>query len=281
MVAGLGGRIIAVTEARRATELATLIRKLGGVAYSAPAVREVPREDLGPAFAVLEQICRGEIHAIIFLTGVGARAFLALAAAQHRGDAFLTAMRAMLVVARGPKPVAVLREAGVRIDVVPAEPTSEGVLTALSSYPLAGRTVAVQLYGEDNPPLLDALAARGATVREIPLYQWAPPEDEEPLSRLVRDCIAGRVDVLAFTSSPQVANVFAVAERLGLGRELRRVLGERLPVAAIGPVCAAALREWGVVASIRPEKGTMGALVHAIAEHLAANGTQDGQRGEA
>ena len=277
----LGGRTIAVTEARRATELATLIRKLGGIPYSAPAVREVPREDLGAALAVLEQICRGEVHAIIFLTGVGARAFLTLAAEQSRDDALRTAMRAMLVVARGPKPVAVLREAGLRIAVVPAEPTSEGVLAALSSHPLAGRAVAVQLYGEDNPPLLDALAARGATVREIPLYQWAPPENEEPLSRLVRDCIAGRVDVLAFTSSPQVTNVFAVAERLGLTGEFRRVLGQRVPVAAIGPVCASALRERGVLASIRPDKGTMGALVHAIVEHIAAKGTLDSRRGEA
>ncbi len=280
-MAVLGGRTIAVTEARRATELATLIRKLGGIPYSAPAVREVPREDLGAALAVLEQICRGEVHAIIFLTGVGARAFLTLAAEQSRDDALRTAMRTMLVVARGPKPVAVLREAGLRIDVVPAEPTSEGVLAALSSHPLAGRAVAVQLYGEDNPPLLDALAARGATVREIPLYQWAPPENEEPLSRLVRDCIAGRVDVLAFTSSPQVANVFAVAESLGLSGEFRRALSQRVPVAAIGPVCASALRERGVLASIRPDKGTMGALVHAIAEHIAANGTLDGRRGEA
>jgi uroporphyrinogen-III synthase len=280
-VAVLGGRTIAVTEARRATELATLIRKLGGIPYSAPAVREVPREDLGAALAVLEQICRGEVHAIIFLTGVGARTFLTLAAEQSHDDALRTAMRTMLVVARGPKPVAVLREAGLRIDVVPAEPTSEGVLAALSSHPLAGRTVAVQLYGEDNPPLLDALAARGATVREIPLYQWATPEDEEPLSRLVRDCVAGRVDVLAFTSSPQVTNVFAVAERLGLTGEFRRVLSQRVPVAAIGPVCASALRERGVLASIRPDKGTMGALVHAIAEHIAANGTPDGRRGEA
>jgi uroporphyrinogen-III synthase len=269
-VATLGGRTIALTEARRATELATLVRKLGGVPYSAPAVREVPRADLGPAAAVLERICQKQVHVIVFLTGVGTRAFLGLAREARHRLALQVALSDMLVVARGPKPQAVLREAGVRTDVAPAEPTSEGVLAALAAHPLGGRTVAVQLYGEDNPPLVEGLRARGATVLEIPLYEWAPPEDPTPLERLVRDLIAGGIDVLACTSSPQVRNVFAVAERLGLGLDLRCALVEGVAVAAIGPVCDVALREHGVTPRIQPAKGTMGALVHAIAEHFAA-----------
>jgi uroporphyrinogen-III synthase len=269
-VAALGGRTIALTEARRATELATLVRKLGGVPYSAPAVREVPRADLAPALAVLERICQKQVQAIIFLTGVGTRAFLGLALEGRHRLALQVALNDMLVVARGPKPVAALREAGVRIDVIPAEPTTEGVLAALAAHPLGGRTVAVQLYGEDNPVLVEGLEARGATVLEIPLYEWAPPEDQTVLERLVRDLIAGGIDVLAFTSSPQVRNVFAVADRLGLGLDLRGVLAQRIAVAAIGPVCDLALREYGVMPRIQPVKGTMGALVHAIAEHFAA-----------
>ena len=75
-VVSLSGKIIAITEARRAAELASLITKLGGVPYSAPAVREIPRRDLAPALEVLARICRGEVSIIIFLTGVGTRAFL-------------------------------------------------------------------------------------------------------------------------------------------------------------------------------------------------------------
>jgi uroporphyrinogen-III synthase len=266
----LGGRTIALTEARRATELATLVRKLGGVPYSAPAVREVPRADLGPAAAVLERICQKQVHVIIFLTGVGTRAFLGLALEARHRLALQVALGDMLVVARGPKPVAALREAGVRIDIVPDEPTSEGVLAALEAHALGGRTVAVQLYGEDNPPLVEGLRTRGATVLEIPLYEWAPPEDPATLERLVRDLVAGRIDVLAFTSSPQVINVFAVAQRLGLGLDLRCALAQRVAVASIGPVCDVTLREHGVLARIQPAKGTMGALVHAIAEHIDA-----------
>jgi len=131
-VPSLGGKTIAITEARRAAELATLITKLGGVPYSAPAVREVLRRDQRPALDALDRMCRREVSAIIFLTGVGARAFLSLAVEAGKRDALLAALQEMFVAVRGPKPTAVLREAGVRIDLTPAEPTSAGLLNALA-----------------------------------------------------------------------------------------------------------------------------------------------------
>jgi uroporphyrinogen-III synthase len=48
-------------------------------------------------------------------------------------------------------------------------------------------------------------------VLEIPLYEWALPEDQEPLVRFIQDVIAERIDVVAFTSSPQIN---AIAEYL-------------------------------------------------------------------
>jgi uroporphyrinogen-III synthase len=266
----LRGKTVALTESRRGPELSALVTKLGGVPYAAPAVREVPCADRAPALAVLEQICRGEVQVVIFLTGVGTRAFFDLASEPKARGRLLAALGTSFVCARGPKPIAVLREVGVRIDLVPPAPTSLALLTALNARrDLRGVVVAVQRYGDDNPAFIEGLTAPGATVLEIPLYEWALPEDEAALERLVGDVIAGRVDVLAFTSSPQVANVFAVADRLGRRPELRAALEATVAVAAIGPVCEAALRERGVVPRIRADKGTMGALVHAIAEHMS------------
>ncbi len=268
-MASLRGKTIALTEARRATELASLVVKLGGVPYSAPAVREIPRRDRRPARIALGLICADAVGVIVFLTGVGARAFLELAAEAGKREVLLRALAGMFVCARGPKPVAVLREAGVRIDLIPKEPTSEALLAELTPIRhLADSVVAVQLYGEDNIALVEGLTACGATVLEIPLYDWALPEDESPLERLVHDLIGGRIDVLALTSSPQVRNVLTVAGRLGAREKLLAALRERVTVAAIGPVCAAALGEVGVTPTIQPVKGTMGALVHAIADHL-------------
>jgi uroporphyrinogen-III synthase len=266
-MASLGGKTIAITEARRAAELASLITKLSGVPYSAPAVREIPRRDLAPALEVLARICRGEVSMIFFLTGVGTRAFFDLAAEKGKRDLLLAALGKMVVVARGPKPAAALREAGVRLDLAPKEPTSEGLMQAIVGRDLEGKLVAVQLYGDDNPVLVEGLRARGAAVLEIPLYEWALPEDQGPLIRLIRDLLDGKIDVLAFTSSPQIKHLFAVADQLGQRAELARALRDQTVVAVIGPVCQAALAEQGIVPRIQPDKGTMGALVHAIANY--------------
>ncbi len=276
-MSALRGKTIAITEARRAAELATLITKLGGVPCSAPAVRELPRRDRGPALAVLDRVCRHEVAVIVFLTGVGARAFFQLAADAGQREALLAALPRMVVAARGPKPVAVLREAGVRIDLTPEEPTSEGLLAALARHDLRGRLVAVQLYGDANPRLVEGLQARGATVLEIPLYEWALPADQGPLERLVHDLVDGRIDVLAVTSSPQITHLFAVAERLDLRQRLCGALRDAVTVAVVGPVCEAALKEHGIVPQVRSDKGTMGALVHAIAQHLATREADHGR----
>jgi uroporphyrinogen-III synthase len=140
------------------------------------------------------------------------------------------------------------------------------MMQALAGHDLHGKLVAVQLYGDDNPVLVEGLQARGASVLDIPLYEWALPEDQGPLLRLVRDLLDGKIDVVAFTSSPQVKHLFAVAEQLGLRAELAGALRDKAVVAVIGPVCQAALAEHGIVSRIQPDKGTMGALVHAIAE---------------
>jgi uroporphyrinogen-III synthase len=267
-VPSLRGKTIAITESRRAQELSALITKLGGVPLSAPALVEVPRRDRGPALAALRRICRDEVAAIVFMTGVGARAFLALATEDGSREALLAALGRILVVVRGPKPTAVLREAGVRIDVTPSQPTSDGVLAALAPHALDGQVVAVQLHGEDNHAFIGVLRARGARVVEIPLYEWALPDDRQALVRLIRAVMAGAVDVVAFTSSPQVTHLLAVAEDERLRDGLLRALQDRVRLASIGPVCTAALRQHGLAAAIEPEKGTMGALVHAIAQSL-------------
>ena len=268
MMASLNGKTIAITEARRSVELANLITKLDGKPYVAPSVREVPKQDRGPARSVLEAICRNEIQIIIFLTGVGSRAFLSLSQETGKRDRLLQVLQQMFVVARGPKPVAALKEAGVHIDLVPEEPTSEGILSGLEGRSLQGTHVAVQLYGEENPFLVDSLKRRGAIVHEIPLYEWALPLDQEPMIRLIRDLVAGKIDVIAFTSSPQIKNLFEVADQLTLRQPLGMALRQNVTVAVVGPVCEAALAAEQIRPVIQPEKPTMGALIHAIAEFI-------------
>src|SRR5262249_22229729 len=226
----LAGRTIAFLEARRADELARLVAQQGGTPYVAPALREVPVEDDRPLRAWLHDVASGRFDVVIFLTGVGCRALLERAAEDSERDAVLAGLARARVIARGPKPVRVLKEYGVRIDFVPPEPnTSDELLAEVARWELAGKAIGLQIYGGATPflaRLRAGLAALGAHVYEVAPYRWEGPIDDRPVQQLVEACLAGRIDALLILSSSQIHNLFAIAEAHDAGPALQRALDD-------------------------------------------------------
>lgn len=270
----MGGRVVALLEARRAAELAGLVETYGGVPFLAPALREEPLEDL-PAIAGLLDDCKtNPIDLAVFQTGVGTRALFRGVEALGRADELKAALEGATVAVRGPKPLAALRELGVRVDVRTPEPyTTTELLAALADTDLRGKTVFVQHYGERNAELVAALEARGARLLEAEVYRWALPEDTAPLERLLdTELIAARIDALVVTSQVQVRHLALVAEPLGLGAALPDLLRDRVTVVAVGPVAARALAAHGIRVDLQPSHPKMGALVAELAALFAARG---------
>src|SRR5689334_1713547 len=104
-----GLRVISF-ESRRSSEIAELIRRQGGDPFVAPSMREAPLESNTEAFEFAERLFRGEFEMMILLTGVGTRALDKVLATRYPPQAFADALRKITVVARGPKPLAALRE---------------------------------------------------------------------------------------------------------------------------------------------------------------------------
>ena len=267
--------VVASLEARRRVEMASLISRQGGIPYEAPALREVPLENGDEVTAFINRFLAEPVAALVCLTGVGTRALLQAAAAQDVLEPILNKLASTTVVARGPKPVAVLREYNVRIDLVPPEPnTSREVLELLRPLELRGKLIAMQHYGEPNQFLREALIAEGAQVLEVSLYRWSLPEDTTPLVRFLTDVQQGGIQIVAANSKTQVHNLFAVAEQQGVNDGLRDILNQSVVVAAVGPVCAQAWRDNGVAVDVVPEHPHMGHLVHAIADYWAEHGAK-------
>lgn len=263
----LEGVRIAVLESRRSTELAELVRRMGGEPVAVPAVREVARLEHVPPF--LDGLQSGRFDVAIFLTGVGASRLLREAQRLGRLDETVSALSALITACRGPKPSAVLRQYGIPVSIRAADPyTSTELLDALSSVPLEGRTVAVLHYGERHESLADALRSRGAALEELCLYEWRLPEDTAPLAALVQDIVARKIDAVAFTSQIQCRHLFTVAADNGLSDELAEALRTRVTVAAIGPVCADTLKRYGVTPQLVPSQAKMGFLVTELAAYL-------------
>src|SRR6266851_2927927 len=275
-MSGFAGLRVLALESRRGPELAKLIATYGGEPVVAPAMREVPLESNKEALAFAAGLLAGEFDMVIFLTGVGARALLNVVETAYKRDEYIASLQRVKVVARGPKPVAVLRELGVTPAITVPEPnTWRELLLGLDEagatreeLRLRGARVAVQEYGVPNPELLAGLFERGAQVTRVPVYQWALPEDLAPLHAAIRTLAAGEIDVVLFTTSVQVAHLFQVAAEMNLEESMRQGLSRAI-VASIGPTTSEELQRRGIRADLEPSHPKMGYLVKEASEQAA------------
>jgi uroporphyrinogen-III synthase len=261
------GQAVALLEARMSEEAAAFVRRFGGNPHCVPAVREVIHPEAIGRF--LDDLSAGKLSVLVFLTGVGVSTLLDEASRQGRLQATLAALRATTVACRGPKPAGVLRHYDVAVQVASAEPnTTKELLDALAAIDVRDRTVAVVHYGRRNRSLVDALSARGARLEELRVYEWAMPEDGEPLRDLVRRVVEGRVDAIAFTNEVQCRHLFRAAAELGLLTQLTSALNANTVVAVVGPVCAGALQNFGVMADVIPARPRMELMIAALADYF-------------
>lgn len=267
-----GLRVLSL-ESRRAAEMEKLIRAQGGEPFVAPSMREVPVEDNTQVFPFAERLfgerrsvagsgapAAGEsFDMMIFLTGVGARLLNQVLEARYPPGRFQEALRGLAVVARGPKPAAVMREWNVPVAVhVPEPNTWREVLAATADRP--ERRIAVQEYGRPNPELLEGLRARGAEVTSVPVYQWDLPSDTGPLREAARRLAAGGFDVALFTTSIQIPHLLRLAAEEGIQAQVLAAL-RHIVIASIGPTTSEALREHGLAPDLEPSHPRMGFLV--------------------
>jgi uroporphyrinogen-III synthase len=211
---------------------------------------------------------------VVLLTGVGTRVLLDIVQrVQGTRKRLIDALTEAVIVCRGPKPLAVMREIGVPVFLTAPEPnTWRELLGALdgrkSELSLEGLNVAVQEYGASNPDLLSGLEERGARVTPVPVYQWALPEDVEPLRRAARAVASGELDVVLFTTATQAVHLMKIADELHLGDRVLAGL-QRMVVASIGPTTSEELRSRGIPIDLESSHPKMGFLVREAAEQSA------------
>jgi uroporphyrinogen-III synthase len=73
-VTNFHGLTVLTLESRRGLEMSRLIETYGGKPVHAPAMREVPLSSNPEALKFAEALIEGKFDAVVFLTGVGARA---------------------------------------------------------------------------------------------------------------------------------------------------------------------------------------------------------------
>ena len=251
-------------ESRRSAEMAELIRKQGGEPFIAPSMREVPIVANAETFAFAERLFADHYDMMILLTGVGTRQLYRVLASRYPEPEFGSALGRLTIVARGPKPVAALREMGLAPTLIAPEPNTWREVLKVTQGRLE-RHIAVQEYGRSNPELLDGLRARDAEVTPVRVYQWGLPDNDGPLREAARRLAAREFDVALFTAAVQIEHLALVARQQDI--ELPAIEGlRRCFVASIGPTTTEALEEFDIHPHMEPSHPKIGLLVREAAE---------------
>lgn len=266
---GFGGMTVAAFESRMATEMATLIVRYGGKPVVGPSMQEIPLENNVEALDFGHRLLSGTIDVLILLTGVGTGTLLDVWTTRFPWDAVKPALTRTTLVARGPKPVAVLKELGVKPHLVVPEPnTWKDVLYALDAFKPEGLrrlNVGVQEYGLPNQDLVAGLVQRGATVTTVPVYRWALPDDVAPLKKTLRSVLDGNVAVVCFTSAVQIDHVVDVLRVTNEVEAFRQAL-QHTVVASVGPMTSRRLRHYQFPVDVEPTHPKMGILLKEVSE---------------
>ncbi len=266
---GFKGLTVASFESRMATEMTRLIERQGGTPLVTPALRELPLEDNSAALRFGDQLLAKGLDVLILMTGVGTTTLFEILHHRFPKNAIAHALNDTVLVARGPKPVAALKALGFQPTLTVPEPnTWADVVSALdASRSVGGLRVAIQEYGQANADLREALRQRGADVVSVPVYRWALPEDTAPLKRVLREILAGHVQVILVTNAAQIDHVMQVLEEGGLSAPFKEAC-KKLVVGSIGPTASNRLRSHGLPVDLEPAHGKMGILVKETAERI-------------
>jgi len=261
-----GLKVLAL-ESRMALPMQKTIEKFGGVAQVAPSLKEVPLQDNPEAFTFFEELEQARFDLVVLMTGVGLRTLLKILEEKFPKERIVQAFQKTKVVVRGPKPSAVCKMNSIPIAVSVPEPnTWQEILQILREENLLkAKRVAVLEYGVSNHPFLEELRAHGSEVLSVKVYQWALPDDLAPLKQAKADLLAGKIDLLLFTTQIQVDHLLKMMDSPREELALRRAL-QRVAIFSIGPTTSANLREKQIFPDHEASPNKLDALVEQAAE---------------
>jgi uroporphyrinogen III methyltransferase / synthase len=263
----LFGRRVVVTRARaQAGELSADLEKLGAEVHEFPTIEISPPEDFGPLDAAIRDL--DSFGLIVFTSVNGVEAFLKRL--QHHGLDLRALPRDAKVAAIGPATAERIEQAGLRVDVIPAEYRAEALIEALGARPLAGERVLIPRAKVAREVLPEKLREAGAEVVVPPAYESVPSsEGKEEVSLRLQ---SGEIDCVTFTASSTVENFVGAFG----AEEAARLLSETR-VACIGPITADTARKYGLRVDAEGKEYTIPGLIEAVTGLLGADPLKRGE----
>lgn len=256
------GRAIVVTRAReQASGMATDLQNLGAYVLQCPTIVIEP---LGDYSSVDKSIAELEKYAWIIFTSVNGVSYFWQRLEKLGKDSRV--LHHAKVAAIGPGTAEALAGKGILADFIPhvyvAEEVARGLI-ALTQKEIQGMRFLLPRAEEARMALPKRLKEAGAIVDIVPVYKTVrSTECVEELNTLLAE---GKVDCVTFGSSSTARNFFSSFPAF-------QPYNGKPVFAAIGPITAQTLAEFGYSAVILPKQHTIPAMIEAIVQYFSNTG---------
>jgi uroporphyrinogen III methyltransferase/synthase len=250
----LFGRGIVITRPEaQAEELSELLRARGARVIHFPVIRIAPPESWEELDAAIDRI--ENYRWIIFTSANGVAYFFRRLRERGRDIRDLKGVRVATI---GPATASAVETLGIRVDLVPEEFISEGVVKAFAGEDLRGRRILLPRAEQARDVIPEGLAKMGADVDVATAYRTV--RSDRNAAGLESFLAEDKVDVITFTSPSTVANFLGI-----MGADFH--LPSKVRIACIGPVTETAARRAGLPVDILQERYTIPGLVEALTEY--------------
>lgn len=155
------------------------------------------------------------------------------------------------IIAIGSATSSHLAVQGIKADLVPQVYTSEGIVSVLKDFGVAGRHFLIPRAEQARDVIIQYVRKNGGVCDVIPIYRARVPASIEPPPE--------DLDVVTFTSSSTAVNFITVYGRAMLKDKV---------IASIGPITTETLIKSGIPVDIEAAKSDIPGLVSAIEEYF-------------
>lgn len=259
----LFGRGIVITRPEAQAEgMSELLRAEGARVIPFPVIRITPPDSWASLDRALDE---PEAYAWIVFTSANGVSFFFRRVRERGMD--IRDLQGIRIATIGPATAAAIGALGLRVDLVPEEFISEGVVRAFAGKDLRGCRILLPRAEEARDVIPEGLEKRGAKVDVVTAYRTV--RSDRRAAEIVPLFDGGKVDAITFTSPSTVTHFLGI-----MGPGFR--LPSRVRIACIGPVTAAAAKNAGLVVDIIQERYTIPGLVDALAAHFQRQGAVRG-----
>ncbi|MBI4825761.1 MAG: uroporphyrinogen-III C-methyltransferase [Nitrospirae bacterium] len=178
-------------------------------------------------------------------------------------------LKGVRVCAVGTKTASAIQEYGIKVDMVPEEFNSEGLISAFTSMsqansadPLKGVRFLLPRAETARDVFPKRVVEMGGEIDVVTAYRAVKPEIHG--KRLKRFLKEGKITVATFTSAATFNNFMDM-----VGDDAESLL-DGVAIAVIGPVTARAVEKAGLKVSIMPKEATVEAMVNEIIKWASA-----------